>query len=90
MNSDETDTPRVSDTGELEAVTLSVVSEGRQVVMTSGESTPGGIRTPNQRIRNPLLYPLSYGGTRTHIAGPCLDTEFWHRVPNTLTPLPSK
>lgn len=21
----------------------------------------GGIRTPDQRIRNPLLYPLSYG-----------------------------
>ena len=24
-------------------------------------STPGRIRTCNQRIRNPLLYPLSYG-----------------------------
>lgn len=25
------------------------------------EITPGEIRTPDQRIRNPLLYPLSYG-----------------------------
>lgn len=25
------------------------------------KGTPGGIRTPNRRIRNPLLYPLSYG-----------------------------
>ncbi len=25
--------------------------------------TPGAIRTPDQRIRNPLLYPLSYRGT---------------------------
>jgi len=28
---------------------------------TKCESTPGRIRTCNQRIRNPLLYPLSYG-----------------------------
>ena len=27
----------------------------------SRRSTPGRIRTCNQRIRNPLLYPLSYG-----------------------------
>ena len=25
--------------------------------------TPGGIRTPDLRIRSPLLYPLSYGRT---------------------------
>ena len=28
---------------------------------TSWASTPGRIQTCNQRIRNPLLYPLSYG-----------------------------
>ena len=25
-------------------------------------SAPGGIRTHGPRIRNPVLYPLSYGG----------------------------
>jgi hypothetical protein len=26
-----------------------------------GNGAPGGIRTPDPRSRNPLLYPLSYG-----------------------------
>jgi hypothetical protein len=30
------------------------------------ESTPGRIRTCDQRIRNPLLYPLSYGRNLLH------------------------
>ena len=33
-------------------------------------STPGGIRTPNRRIRNPLLYPLSYGRFASRILEP--------------------
>ncbi len=51
--------------------------------MTLCQSTPGGIRTPNQRIRNPLLYPLSYG--RFSPKNPVLmrkmpfsKTEVWH------------
>ena len=33
---------------------------------TTSRSTPGRIRTCNQRIRNPLLYPLSYGRESFH------------------------
>ena len=33
----------------------------KKPVETGLKSTPGRIRTCNQRIRNPLLYPLSYG-----------------------------
>ena len=45
------------------------------------QSTPGRIRTCNQRIRNPLLYPLSYGrqySTSTH-------KPFWYNCLRQLT-----
>ena len=31
-------------------------------VMKERLNAPGGIRTHGPRIRNPVLYPLSYGG----------------------------
>ncbi len=40
---------------------IAELDEGVQKGAKDCESTPGRTRTCNQRIRNPLLYPLSYG-----------------------------
>jgi integrase len=40
---------------------IAKLDEGMQQGAKKSESTPGRTRTCNQRIRNPLLYPLSYG-----------------------------
>jgi hypothetical protein len=37
----------------------------RTVSFCLNQSAPGGIRTPNLLIRSQMLYPLSYGRSRT-------------------------
>ena len=38
-----------------------VTSESASVLDFVKSSPPGGIRTPDTRVRSPVLYPLSYG-----------------------------
>jgi hypothetical protein len=40
-------------------------------VRASSSCAPGGNRTPDRRIRRPLLYPLSYWGTAGVPSGCC-------------------
>ena len=42
-------------------------SEDRGAVLASKNGTPGATRTHDTRFRKPLLYPLSYRGTKRNI-----------------------
>ena len=86
-----------------EVYTIAVVRKGPGRIDGQGTESgaPGGIRTPDHRIRNPMLYPTELrargrrspqGAQFTALAGfggPRLDQECPDEAPPTLTSTPS-
>ena len=55
--------------GQAELRSCDVLRQPRPAPARDFNGTPGGIRTPDARLRTPPLYPLSYRGIMVEIEG---------------------